>query len=130
MQSTSAKDKRGDGRRECRTDLTLEDALTGSRLQATAFNYSKGGMCIQVNIPLWPGTEFRISTEPPPSAANVGMGPAAVRWCKVVRTTSSPLTYLAGLQFCAPIRNFRPGCRFRVIPGGAASTRSRLRHVR
>ena len=119
MQSTSAKDKRGDGRRECRTDLTLEDAHTGSRLPATAFNYSKGGICVQVGQPLWPGTEFRISTEPPPSAANAGVGPAAVRWCKVMRTSGSSLTYFAGLQFCATSRRFRPGCSFRVIAGGA-----------
>jgi hypothetical protein len=119
MQSTNAKDKRGDGRRGCRTDLTLEDTLTGNRLRATALNYSKGGLCIQVSQPLWPGTEFRISIEPPPVAANAGVGPAAVRWCKVNRTNGSPLTYFAGLQYCAPGRHFRPGCRFRVIPGGA-----------
>jgi len=120
MQSTSAKDKRGEGRRECRADLTLEDVLTGSRVRATAYNCSKGGMCIQISQPLWPGTQFRINTEPPPSAANIGVGPAAVRWCNVVRTAGSPLTYLAGLQYCAPVRSFRPGCRFQVIRGGAS----------
>ena len=119
MQSTRAKDKRGEGRRECRTDLTLEDALTGSRLPATAFNCSKGGMCIQISQPLWPGMHFRISAASPPSAADVGVGPAAVRWCKVVRTAGRPLAYLAGLQFCAPIRSYQPGCRFQVIRGGA-----------
>jgi len=119
MQSTSTKDKRGDGRRECRTDLVLEDAHTGSRLRATAFNYSKGGICIQVSQPLWPGSEFRLSTEPLPDAANAGVGPAVVRWCKVSRATGTSLTYFAGLQFCAESRRFRPGCRFRVIAGGA-----------
>jgi hypothetical protein len=119
MQSTSAKDKRSDGRRECRTDLTLEEALTGSRLHATAFNYSKGGICIHLDQPLWPDTEFQVRTGRQSSAANVGVGPATVRWCKVVRTTGRSLTYLAGLQFCTPMRSFRPGCRLRIISGGA-----------
>jgi hypothetical protein len=123
MHSTSAKDKRGDGRRECRTSLMLEDALTGSRLRATALNYSKGGVCIRVGQPLWPGMQFWISTEIQPAEAGAGAGPAAVRWCKVVRTAASSLAYHAGLQFCAASRRFRPGCRFRVISGGADQRR-------
>jgi hypothetical protein len=119
MQPTNARDKRTDRRRKCRTGLTLEDALTRSRMRVMALNYSRGGICIEVSQPLWPGMQFWIATETQPPAAGAGAGPAAVRWCHVVRTAGSARNYIAGLQFCPASRHLRPGCRFQVIPGGA-----------
>lgn len=119
MQSTNARDKRADVRRECKTRLTLEDARAGQRLVVTAFNYSKGGILIHADQPVWPGIEFRISTDDVPVTGKAAEDAATVRWCKAIRRPDVAMTYIAGLQFCSSNRSFRPAFKFRVIPGGA-----------
>jgi hypothetical protein len=123
MQSTNARDKRADVRRECRTILALEDGRAGQRLRATACNYSKGGLFIQADQPLWPGVEFRIKTDAVSVTGNASDCAATVRWCKAIRTPGLAMTYIAGLQFCSSKRSFRPAFKFRVIPGGAGRIR-------
>jgi hypothetical protein len=127
MQSTDARDKRTDQRRECRTILALEDGRAGRTLRATACNYSKGGIFILADQPLWPGMEFRIRTDERPVGGVDFDGAAAVRWCKAVRSPGAAITYIAGLQFCLLNRTFRPACKFRVIPGGAGRIRNQSR---
>jgi len=123
MQSTNARDKRTDVRRECRTILALEDGRTGQRLRATACNSSKGGIFILADQPLWPGMEFRIRTDAVSVAGMTSDCAATVRWCKAIRTPGTAITYIAGLQFCSSNRSFRPAFKFRVIPGGAGRMR-------
>jgi hypothetical protein len=127
MQSTNARDKRADERRECKTILALVDGRAGQTLRATACNYSKGGVFILADQPLWPGMEFRIRTLDGPVA---GVDPdcaAAVRWCKAVGTPGATITYIAGLQYRSSNRSLRPAFKFRVIPGGAGRIRNQPR---
>jgi hypothetical protein len=127
MQSTNARDKRADERRECRTVLALEDGRAGQTLRATACNYSKGGVFILTDQPLWPGMEFRIRTDAGPVTGVDSNGAAAVRWCKAIRAPGSAITYIAGLQFYSSNRSSRPASKFRVIPGGAGRNRNQPR---
>jgi len=127
MQSTNARDKRVDKRRECRTTLALVDGRAGQTLQATACNYSKGGVFILADQPLWPGMEFRIRTDEGPVARVDSDCAASVRWCKAVRTPGAAISYVAGLQFCSSNRSLRPAFKFRVIPGGAGRSRNQPR---
>jgi hypothetical protein len=118
MQSTDARDKRADTRRDCRLRVTIqEEGSADNRLQALACDDSRSGVRIEVDRPLWPGMIFRIMPEDAAAAIEWADAMATVRWCTVRRPPDRRAIYVAGLQFRLPEPAPRPVRRFQVIAG-------------
>lgn len=118
MQSTDRRDKRGSARRPLEAELFLEDTHTGNRLRAAACDYSRSGIRIRSEQPLWPGALYTISPGPGAGGEVVPACMAAVRWCSLIDPPAAAMRYVAGLQFEPVNHRPRPVRRFRVIRGG------------
>jgi hypothetical protein len=123
MQSTGIQDKRSDPRHEQLTGVNVEDAFTGSRFPAITRNTGKGGLRIDLDQPVWPGSLFWIFAENGIADNPIPSRLVQVRWCRCLRTASQPMRYTAGVQFEPIIQHIRGGVRLRVIAGGAGRPR-------
>ena len=56
-------DQRASERFNCEAPVVIEDFQTGQRHDGSMYNYSRGGMYIELDSPLTPGSKVRILIE-------------------------------------------------------------------
>ena len=59
----SITDKRTTERFNCEAPVVIEDCRTGNKFDGSMYNYSRGGMYVELDHPLNPGSEVRILIE-------------------------------------------------------------------
>ncbi len=105
------------------TPVSIEDCRTGRYYDGSIYNYSLGGMYVELDNFLQPGSEIRIVVEKPKNSSLPECCQAKIIWCREITGAVVLYNYGAGVQY-DPAAN-PVGCRknFKVIEGGASENK-------
>jgi len=119
----------GDNQREsdrinCDARVIIEDFKSGDLYEGSMFNYSRGGMYVELDFPIQPGSKLRISAEREKSSFRPESCLANVIWCNEVPGAVVMYNYGVGVQCDLPFKPLKLIDSFKVIEGGAGKDNS------
>ena len=113
------KDQRASERINYESPVIIENCETGESYDGSAYNYSRGGMYVELDYPLKPGTGIRIETEKVEYASCSRSYRAKVVWCEEIPGAVVLYNYGIGVLIDLTNRFAKIKKKFQVIDGGA-----------
>jgi hypothetical protein len=115
----TSQDKRRHPRKECDAAVEIEDLGSGKLMPGRLYNFSLGGVHFELDEPLPPGTEVRVSLLQPAAGISFRGCRGIVRWSCEIQDPVVLNTHGAGAEFTEPPWSRTRTAGFKVIPGGA-----------
>ena len=114
-------EKRATVRFTCEAPVIIENCLSGQYYDGSMYNYSHGGMYIELDNFLPPGSDIHIVLEKDILPLQKKFCRAQIVWCREITGAVVMYNFGAGARW-DPIPTDKPvGCRnlFKIIEGGA-----------
>ena len=111
-------DQRATERFNCEAPVVLEDFQTGERHDGSMYNYSRGGMYIELDYLLKPGSKVRILIENGKNVVRSESCIAKTVWCKEIPGAVVLYDFGIGVQYDLDIDVSNCINKFHVINGG------------
>jgi hypothetical protein len=112
-------DQRTTERFNCEAPVVIEDFQTGERHDGSMYNYSIGGMYIELDYPLKPGSKVRILLENGKNVVSSESCLAKTIWCKEIPGAVVLYDYGIGVRYDLDVIGSNYINKFHVINGGA-----------
>ena len=103
----------------CEAPVVMEDFHTGQRHDGSMYNYSRGGMYIELDYPLKPGSKVRILIENGKAGGHSESCVAKTVWCKEIPGAVVLYDYGIGVRYDLDVNASSYMNKFHVINGGA-----------
>lgn len=100
--------------------VVIEDAQTGEQHDGSMYNYSRGGMYIELDYPLKPGSKIRILMENVKNIVHSESCLAKTVWCKEIPGAVVLYDYGMGVRYDLDVNESNYLNKFHVINGGAS----------
>ena len=117
-------DQRTSERYNSEAPVVIEDCQTGKQYDGSMYNYSRGGMYVELDFPLKPGSQVRILIENKTDTGRPGSCLAETVWCKEIPGAVVLYDYGIGVRYDLDVNNRNYISRFHVIAGGAKNKKS------
>ena len=114
-----AYDQRASKRFGYEAPLVIKNCDGGTYAYGRMFNYSRGGLYLESDAALTPGTHVRIDIEASPSGPSANHYFATVQWCREISAAVVLYDYGIGLEFDRAINCATGPVKLRIIQGGA-----------
>jgi len=114
----SFNDQRGTERFHCEAPVVIEDCQTGKKYDGSMYNYSRGGMYVELDHPLNPGSEVRILIENVQKKKQPESCRAKTIWCKEIPGAVVLYDYGIGVRYDLDVNGSNQLIKFHVIDGG------------
>ena len=114
----SITDKRTTERFNCEAPVVIEDCRTGNKFDGSMYNYSRGGMYVELDQPLNPGSEVRILIENSQNTTQAESCLAMIVWCTEIPGAVVLYDYGIGLRYDLDVNDSNRLNKFHVIEGG------------
>lgn len=103
--------------------VTIENCQTGEFYDGSMYNYSQGGMYVELDSFLMPGSDIRIVVEKVKNSPHNECRQARIIWCREIAGAVVLYNYGAGVQYDPTAKP--SDCRkiFKVIEGGASENK-------
>ena len=115
----SPNDQRNSERFNCEAPVVIENCQTGDYFDGSMYNYSRGGMYVELDHPLKPGSEIRIIIDAGSHIANAESCMAKIVWCKEIPGAVVLYDFGIGVQYDLDVNGSNYIKKFHVIDGGA-----------
>jgi hypothetical protein len=112
-------DQRTTERFNCEAPVVIEDCQTGKQYDGSMYNYSRGGMYVELDYPLKPGLPVRILVEKKAANDRSESCLAQTVWCKEIPGAVVLYDYGIGVRYDLEVNSPDYMSRFHVIDGGA-----------
>lgn len=112
-------DQRTSERFNCEAPVVIEDCQTGKQYDGSMYNYSRGGMYVELDYPLKPGSQVRILIEKKTANDRTESCLAQTVWCKEIPGAVVLYDYGTGVAYDLDANSSNYISRFHVIDGGA-----------
>ena len=116
-------EQRASERFSSETPLSIEDCRTGRCYDGSMYNYSLGGMYVELDTFLQPGSEIRIVAEKAKNSLHPECCLAKIIWCREITGAVVLYTYGAGVQYDPTAKPADCRKNFKVIEGGASENK-------
>ena len=103
--------------------VSIEDCRTGRYYDGSIYNYSLGGMYVELDSFLQPGSEIRIVVEKAKNSPLPECCLAKIIWCREITGAVVLYTYGAGVQYDPTAKTVDCRKNFKVIEGGASKNK-------
>ncbi len=113
-------ENRASERKNCDIPVIIENCQTGEHHDGSLYNFSRGGMYLEMDFPLKPESEIRIVVEKSEVLSHRDSCQAKVIWCKEVPGAVVLYTYGFGVRYDPRIQLAGSIQNFRIIEGGAS----------
>ena len=120
----SINDQRTTERFNCEAPVVIQDCRTGEQFDGSMYNYSRGGMYVELDHPLKPGAEVRILIENAKNTTQSESGQAKTVWCKEIPGAVVLYDYGIGLRYDLDVNGSNQLNRFHVIDGGGSKNKT------
>lgn len=117
-------DQRASERFNCEAPVIIENCDTGAYYDGSMYNYSRGGMYVELDHRLVPGSEIRILIEESNSSSRSDSCLAQVIWCEEIPGAVVLYNYGIGVQYDLTVKPAKIIEKFHVIEGGACKNSS------
>lgn len=114
----SLNDRRTTERFNCEAPVVIEDCRTGKRYDGSMYNYSRGGMYVELDYLLKPRSEVRILIENAKMLTRSESCLAKTVWCKEIPGAVVLYDYGIGLCYDLDANGSNQLNKFHVIDGG------------
>ena len=114
----SINDQRATERFNCEAPVVIEDVQTEERHDGSMYNYSRGGMYIELDYPLKPGSKVRILIENGKNVVSPESCVAQTIWCKEIPGAVVLYDYGIGVRYDLDVNSSSYNNKFHVINGG------------
>jgi Tfp pilus assembly protein PilZ len=114
----SSNDQRATERFTCEAPVVIEDSQTGKKYDGSMYNYSRGGMYVELDHPLNPGSEIRILIERVQKNKQPESCRAKTIWCKEIPGAVVLYDYGIGVRYDLDANSSNQSKKFHVIDGG------------
>ena len=111
-------DQRGSERFNCEAPVIIEDCETGKIYDGSVYNYSRGGMYLELDDCLTPGSEIRIDMEKSRIPSFPESCHGRVVWCEEILGAVVLYNYGVGVQHDLTVKGSHTADKFQVIAGG------------
>ena len=111
-------DQRASERFNCEAPVLIEDFQTGERHDGSMYNYSRGGMYIELDYPLKPGSKVRILIENGKNVVRSESCIAKTVWCKEIPGAVVLYDFGIGVRYDLDVNGSNYINKFHVINGG------------
>jgi len=112
-------DQRATERFNSEAPVVIEDFQTGEQHDGSMYNYSRGGMYVELDYPLKPGSKIRILIENTNNTVRSESCLAKIVWCKEIPGAVVLYDYGIGLRYDLDVKGSNYINKFHVINGGA-----------
>jgi hypothetical protein len=112
-------DQRTTERFNCEAPVVIEDFHTGEKYDGSMYNYSRGGMYVELDYPLKPGSKVRILMENEKNTDRPERCLAETIWCKEIPGAVVLYDYGIGVRYDLDVNSSNYLNKFHVIDGGA-----------
>ena len=113
-------EQRASRRISCDAPVIVENCLTKERYDGSIYNYSRGGLYVELDVPLDSEAAVRVVVEKTEDSLRANSYPAKIVWCKEILGAVVLYDYGLGLQ-CDPAMQLAGSIsNLRIIEGGAA----------
>ena len=113
-------DQRTTERFNCEAPVVIEDFQTGKQYDGSMYNYSRGGMYVEMDYPLKPGSKVRILIENAKNATRPENCLAKTIWCKEIPGAVVLYDYGIGVRYDLDVNASNSINNLHVIDGGAS----------
>jgi hypothetical protein len=103
--------------------VSIEDCRTGRYYDGSMYNSSLGGMYVELDTFLQPGSEIRIVVEKAKNSSHPECCLAKIKWCREITGAVVLYTYGAGVQYDSTAKPVDCRKNFKVIEGGASKNK-------
>ena len=117
-------DQRTSERFHLEAPVSIQNCRSGEYYDGSIYNYSRGGMYIELDYPLAAGSKIDIVMEKPGDSSSEETCRARVIWCEEIPGAVVLYNYGIGVQYDLAVKSSRLMEKFRVIDGGANGTNS------
>ncbi len=114
-------DQRTSERYNLDTPVVLQDYRTGKYYDGSIYNYSRGGMYIELDYPLNPGGLINIIMEKTDALPHGETCRARIVWCEEIPGAVVLYNYGIGVEYDQDVKPSTLEAKFYVINGGAQS---------
>jgi hypothetical protein len=114
----SINDQRATERFNCEAPVVIENCRTGEHYDGSMYNYSRGGMYVELDYPLKPGSEVRILIEKAKNTINPESCQAKIVWCKEIPGAVVLYDFGIGVRYDLDVNYSNYIKKFHVIDGG------------
>jgi hypothetical protein len=114
-----ADDKRATKRFDHEAPLVINNCDGGTNASGRMYNYSRGGLYLESDAALNPGTHVRIDIEASPTVPAADHFYATVRWCKEIFAAVVLYDYGIGVEFDRATNCSTGPGKIRIIQGDA-----------
>jgi hypothetical protein len=104
----------------CDAPVIVENRRTKEVYDGSMYNHSEGGMYIELDYALEPGTEIRIVMDAAKDSIHPDSCNAKIVWCREIPGAVVLYNYGIGVQYDSTIRLADYKKIFRIIEGGAS----------
>ncbi len=118
----SVNDQRYTERYNCEAPVVIENCQTGEHFDGSMYNYSRGGMYVELDYPLMPGTEVRILIENAKKTNLSESCHAEIVWCKEIPGAVVLYDYAIGVRYDLDVNCTNYIKNFHVIEGGVSKS--------
>lgn len=101
--------------------VVIEDCQTGQKFDGSMYNYSRGGMYVELDHPLNQGSEVRILIENAQNTTQPESCQAKTVWCKEIPGAVVLYDYGIGLRYDLDVKGSNQTNKFHVIDGGGSN---------
>ena len=112
-------ERRAGGRINCDAPVIIENCQTGAYYDGSMYNYSRGGMYVEMDFPLKPGSVIRIAVEKAKDSSRPNSCQAKTVWYKEIPGAVVLYNYGIGIQYDSTVQLAECIKNFRIIEGGA-----------
>ena len=112
-------DQRNTERFNCEAPVVIENCQTGEQYDGSMYNYSRGGMYVELDYPLKPGSHIRILMEKKTATDRQESCLAQTVWCKEIPGAVVHYDYGIGVRYDLDVNSPNYISKFHVIDGGA-----------
>ncbi len=114
----SLNDQRASERFNCEAPVVIENCQTGEYYDGSMYNYGRGGMYVELDYPLKPGSEVRILLEYAKNKTSSEACRAKTVWCKEIPGAIVLYDYGIGVRYDLDVNFSKYINNFHVIDGG------------
>ena len=114
----STNDQRATERFNCEAPVVIENCETGEHYDGSMYNYSRGGMYVELDYPLKPGSEVRILIEKAKNNTSPQSCQAKTVWCKEIPGAVVLYNFGIGVRYDLDVNYSNYIKKFHVIDGG------------
>ena len=100
--------------------VVIENCQTGDRYDGSIYNYSRGGIYVELDYPLKPGSEIRILIEDAKNTNSSKICQAKTVWCEEIHGAVVLYDYGIGVRYDPDVNCSNYIKKFHVIDGGVS----------